>query len=96
MAAVKPSLNTDPVARKWHVYTDLTTAAIDLTATTFGPGTPARAIVAMSAGVLVVVKPDDGVETTPTLASGFQLNGQVKTIKKASDGTTVTAVIVYW
>jgi hypothetical protein len=87
----------EPLSRKWTVITSFG-VDIDLTAHAQGPssGVAARAIDVISGGVLVVVKPDAQTETTPNLPAGYQLKGQVTTIKAAGSGTTATAIIVYW
>ncbi len=95
MSAVKPNLNTNPVARKWTILTSFS-VAVDLTAHASGDTHPARALIVLSGGVVSVIKPDDGIETTPTLAPGTQLPVQVKTIRASGDGTTATSILVLW
>ena len=83
-------------APTWHVFTDFTNE-IDLTDGSQGPtGVCARAIQVLTAGTLVVKRLDGGSETLTGLPLGFQLAGACSAIKKASDGTTVTALIAFW
>lgn len=90
-----PNQDESPLSRKWHVYTSFA-QDIDLIAETEGAGFPARAIDVVSGGVVVCVKPNGTTETTPTLAAGYQIKGQISKIKASGSGTTATAVIVYW
>lgn len=53
-----------------------------------------REILVVSGGALVLVNPNGGTDTTPTLAPGTVLRVQAQKIVAA--GTTATAVMVFW
>ncbi len=96
MASGILNTNKEPTSAAWHVYTDFS-SDIDLTDGSYGPaGVCARAVYLLDDGVLKVKKPDGQTETITGLVAGMQVAGQMSTIESSGDGTTVTAVIVYW
>lgn len=90
------SADDDPTAKTFHVYTSFS-SDIDLTDGSQGPkDVCARSVVALTTGVLVVKRLDGTSESITVPFAGFQIAAACKTIESSGDGTTVTAVLVYW
>lgn len=90
------SADDNPTAAAFHVYTSFS-SAVDLTDGSQGPkDVLARGLVALTTGVLRVKRADGGVEQFTVPFAGFQLAAACASIESSGDGTTVTAVLVYW
>lgn len=90
------SADEAPTANIFHVYTSFSNE-IDLTDGSQGPANVcARSVVALTEGVLAVKRIDGQSESMTVPFAGFQISGACSAIKKSGDGTTVTAVLVYW
>jgi len=89
-------------SRYWKSYT---TFASDVDLTTDGPGRSAsdtgvkltpREIHVVSGGVVALTRPDGTNDTTPALAPGTILPVEAKVLRSSGNGTTATAIMVFW